>query len=71
MRYTTGFALLKLSVDRNLELGKTEFFFQKNEQLFLRIYTALSIWVVGSKIQARATRPKGSVGGSRRLLYTR
>ena len=32
-------------------------------------YTAISINVVGSKLQAYATRPNGSVGRSRRLLH--
>ena len=32
-------------------------------------YTAISINVVGSKIQAYATRPNGSVDRSRRLLH--
>ena len=31
--------------------------------------TAISINVVGSKLQAYATRPNGSVGRSRRLLH--
>ena len=32
-------------------------------------HTAISINVVGSKLQAYATRPNGSVGRSRRLLH--
>ena len=32
-------------------------------------HTATSINVVGSKLQANATRPNGSVGRSRRLLH--
>ena len=32
-------------------------------------YTAISINVVGSKLQVYATRPNGSVGRSRRLLH--
>ena len=32
-------------------------------------HTAISINVVGSKLQGYATRPNGSVGRSRRLLH--
>ena len=32
-------------------------------------YTAISIYVVGSKLQTYATRPNGSMGRSRRLLH--
>ena len=37
--------------------------------ILCQVYTAISINVVGSKLQAYATRPNGSVGKSRRLLH--
>ena len=33
------------------------------------MYTAISVYVVGSKLQTYATRPNGSMGRSRRLLH--
>ena len=33
------------------------------------VHTAISIYVVGSKLQTYATRPNGSMGRSRRLLH--
>ena len=38
-------------------------------RLFCVVYTAISIYVVGSKLQTYATRPNGSMGRSRRLLH--
>ena len=33
------------------------------------LHTAISVYVVGSKLQTYATRPNGSMGRSRRLLH--